>query len=411
MKKAFHVLSFIMALVSTAVFTVCGIYYTNFPENYSLNSSSYPFSINSVVSLHYTNESVQTYANTESDNQSQNAQLMLFDTIPIKDVTVTVNERKYVTLCGIPFGIKMYTKGVLVVKTEDIETPDGVINPSSQADIRSGDVILSINGEEISSNDDIQDIIENSGGNTLTVELQRDDVSLTTELIPVISLDSQEYRAGIWVRDSIAGIGTLTYYDAETGIFGGLGHGICDVDTDVLMPFQSGEILKASISSIRKSTGGVPGSLCGSFTGSGAIGTILCNTESGIYGTMEESPADDTLTPVANRYEIQTGSAQILTTIDGEIPQYYDIEIEFIDYSESGETKNMVICITDERLIEETGGIVQGMSGSPIVQNGKFVGAVTHVFVNDTLRGYAIFAENMLSNNDSIIQSNTELAA
>lgn len=412
MRKAFHVLSIIMAGISTAIFTLCGVYYTNLPENYVLNSNfSNKLQVSSITSLKYTNKLTQKASIQNIESKNYDAQLMLFDVIPIKNATVTVADRKYVIPCGIPFGIKIYTEGVLVIKTGNIDTSLGTVNPAEKANIQSGDIILLINGQKIKNNEDMQNIIKNSDGSSLDIQLKRNNLLISTTLTPVLPIGSQEYKAGIWVRDSTAGIGTLTYYDAETHTFGGLGHGICDNDTEQLMPLQSGEIVKATINSIRKSTSGVPGSLCGSFLGSQGIGNLKSNTEAGVYGTMEQSPSNLAPIPVANRYEIQTGSAKVLTTIDGEKPQYYDIEIESVNCNDKNETKNMIIRITDEKLIEKTGGIVQGMSGSPIIQNGMLIGAVTHVFINDTQRGYAIFAENMLVNNNIIVQTELPLAS
>lgn len=406
MRKIFHRLSAALSLICAGIFTVCGFYYFKFPENYVLNANfSEPFSMDGIASLNYCSRSVSVSAAAQSSSSasSENARLMVFDTIPVKDVTVTISERKYVTPCGIPFGIKIYTEGVLVIKTTEIETGVTSINPSQEADIRVGDIIISINGEKIENNEQLQKHIETSEGEELKVQLKRDNIVMTTTLTAVQEKSSSKYKAGIWVRDSMAGIGTLTYYDSETHTFGGLGHGICDTDTGQLMPLQNGEILKASINSIRKGSCGIPGSLCGCFVGNKAIGKLASNTDAGVYGIMDQSPTSGSLMPVANRYEVKSGKAQILTTIDGGMPQYYDVEIECVDYGEN-ETKNMIIRITDQSLIESTGGIVQGMSGSPIIQNGLLVGAVTHVFVNDPLRGYGIFAENMISNSNIIAQ-------
>lgn len=407
MQKFFHCLSIVLSLFCIGIFTVCGIYYFKFPENYVLNSTfSEQLSMDSIASIRYHFNSISVSASTESN---ENAQLVLFNTVPVKDVTVKISERKYVIPCGIPFGIKIYTEGVLVIKTTNVETKTKTVNPSQQADIRVGDIILSINNQKINNNEELQKCIEASKGKELKVQLKRNNIFITTTLTAVQEKESSKYKAGIWIRDSMAGIGTLTYYDPETHTFGGLGHGICDTDTEYLIPLQNGEILKANINSIRKSSCGIPGSFCGSFVGNKKIGQLISNTDAGVYGIMEQSPIDHELLPVANRYEIKAGKAQILTTVDGETPQYYDIEIESIDYNNG--TKNMVICITDQKLIEKTGGIVQGMSGSPIIQNGQLIGAVTHVFVNDPLRGYGIFAENMISNSNIIAQTCTLSAA
>ena len=198
------------------------------------------------------------------------------------------------------------------------------------------------------------------------------------------------------MRDSTAGIGTITFYNPETGAFGGLGHGICDTDTTELMPLLNGEIVPVTISGVTKGQKGSPGELKGYFASNESVGTLSANVEEGVYGNLDTAPAGSTPLKAAMKQEVKAGAAQILTTIDGSGPQYYDIQVESIDYHENQSSKNMVIHVTDSALLEKTGGIVQGMSGSPIIQNGKIVGAVTHVFVNDPTRGYGIFAENML---------------
>ncbi len=408
MQKFFHGLSVVLSLVCIGIFSICGIYYFKFPENYVLNTGfTEPLPVDNIASICYSFDSISASALTQSN---ENAQLVVFNSIPVKDVTVTISDRKYVMLCGIPFGIKIYTDGVLVIKTTDVQTETQMANPAQQADIRVGDIILSINNQKINNNEQLQKCIEVSEGKELEVQLKRNNIIMTTTLIAVQERTSSKYKAGIWIRDSTAGIGTLTYYDSETCTFGGLGHGICDTDTEQLMPLQDGEILKASINSVRKGSCGLPGSLCGCFIGNKKIGQLISNTDAGVYGIMEQAPINYELVPVANRYEIKTGKAQILTTIDGETPQYYDIEIESIDYSDK-ETKNMIIRVTDPKLIEKTGGIVQGMSGSPIIQNGQFVGAITHVFVNDPVRGYGIFAENMILKSNIIAQRDRLSAA
>ena len=199
------------------------------------------------------------------------------------------------------------------------------------------------------------------------------------------------------MRDSSAGIGTITYYDPQTAQFGGLGHPICDVDTGEIMPLLSGQVVKVVINDVVKGTSGDPGELKGSFASSKDSGTITSNDETGVFGTLYSNPSQNAALPVALKQEITEGAAKIYTTVSGTTPQEYDIEIEKIDISDTGKTKNMIIKVTDPNLLEKTGGIVQGMSGSPIIQNGKLVGAVTHVLVNDPQRGYGIFIENMYS--------------
>ena len=221
-------------------------------------------------------------------------------------------------------------------------------------------------------------------------------------LTPVYSETEGKYRCGLWLRDSTAGIGTLTYADPLNGMFATLGHAICDSETKSVLPVGEGDILSAEISGITKGDKGITGQIKGNF-GNEILGSLLENNEFGVYGTFSDKDIMyGELVPVASQTEIKAGNAQILCNADGNGIESYDIEIEKITYSQSKTSRSMVIEITDEDLIGKTGGIVQGMSGSPIIQDGMLVGAVTHVFLNDPTRGYAIFAETMLSESDRI---------
>lgn len=339
-----------------------------------------------------------------------NGELKLFNSIPIKKVDIKVSNEKYVTPCGTPFGVKLYTRGVMVISMEDIAINGKFLNPAKDAGIQVGDVILSANGAETDTNEQLSKIISSSNGKSIKLKVRRDNVIFSTTLSPV-SCDSTQYRIGIWVRDSSAGIGTMTFYDDDTGCFAGLGHGICDSDAGTILPLLSGDIVTAQISGITKSTAGSAGSLRGYFADDTAIGTILTNSERGVFGKAEKAPIENNEIPIAWKQNIHTGEAKILSTIDGNTPKYYSAWIESVSRNDNQETKNMVIHVTDEELLNKAGGIVQGMSGSPIIQDGKLVGAVTHVFVNDPTRGYAIFAENMYESISEIAQSSIESAA
>lgn len=339
-----------------------------------------------------------------------NGELKLFNSIPIKKVDIKVSNEKSVTPCGTPFGVKLYTRGVMVISMEDIAINGKFLNPAKDAGIQVGDVILSANGAETDTNEQLSKIISSSNGKSIKLKVRRDNVIFSTTLSPV-SCDSTQYRIGIWVRDSSAGIGTMTFYDDDTGCFAGLGHGICDSDAGTILPLLSGDIVTAQISGITKSTAGSAGSLRGYFADDMAIGTILTNSERGVFGKAEKAPIENNEIPIAWKQNIHTGEAKILSTIDGNTPKYYSAWIESVSRNDNQETKNMVIHVTDEELLNKAGGIVQGMSGSPIIQDGKLVGAVTHVFVNDPTRGYAIFAENMYESISEIAQSSIESAA
>lgn len=397
MKKLFKSISYALSGVLVCIFSF-GVYaYEKCPSTINTTNGG---DINIAWDLPITTKIVDgndilntNVSNTNSINQT--GELMLFDCIPIKQVSINYTDIKYVTPCGTPFGIKIYTNGLVVVGISDIETSNGTKNPCKDAGIKEGDIITKINNKNVTTNEDILNAVKNSNGKSLKFSICRNNKNIITNILPVKS-KTGEYKVGLWVRDSCAGIGTLTFYDNDNNKFAGLGHGICDIDTNELMPVLKGEIVKASIISIKKGIVGTPGELCGIFTDNTVIGNVTLNDELGIYGNMDSCPINAKKLPVAKKQQVQKGYAQILTTIDDGEPKYYDIEIVSVDYSENQETKNMVIKIVDEELLNKTGGIVQGMSGSPIIQNEQLVGAVTHVFVNNPTQGYGVFAENML---------------
>ena len=324
------------------------------------------------------------------------AQISLLGVVPVKSIPLEYSqEAPQVLVCGTPFGMKMEAEGVVVVGTADITGNGKSINPAKEAGLEIGDVIYRAGGKEVSENNELAQIFETSRGSPVTIEAERSGQEFTAVLTPVFSEIDGLYKGGLWVRDSTAGIGTLTFYDPDTGTFGGLGHGVCDVDTQELMPLGSGEILPVSISGIVKGQRGAAGELQGYFASDMAMGEMSANTDTGVYGVLFQPPEDAQLLPIAMKQEVRAGEAQILTTIDGGAPQYYDVEIEAVNYDESQKTKNLCLRVTDPELLKKTGGIVQGLSGSPIVQEGKLVGAVTNVLVNNPEKGYGIFAETM----------------
>lgn len=313
--------------------------------------------------------------------------LMLFGTIPIKNVSALSCERPVLVPCGNPFGIKLLTDGVMVV---DLTQINGTC-PARECGIMEGDIIISINGENIRSNSEVCEMIRRSKGRECSVELRRGDESLTAELLPVYS--GGTYKAGMWVRDSSAGIGTLTFYDPKTGRFGGLGHPVCDSDTKEVLPISEGAVGEIEITGFVPSAKGSPGQLLGEFSNDVLLGEITENSAHGLFGTLDNNPSKLPPTELAYRQEIKKGEAEMYCSIDGGDPIPYSIEIEQINLN--GSDHDMIIKVTDPRLLNETGGIVQGMSGSPILQNGRFIGAVTHVFINDPTHGYAIFLDAM----------------
>lgn len=379
MKKFIKCSTSILGVIMTVIFSF-QIYFSNeLPDSYKIVKGE-NLELSQMLSVKST-----------SDNANE-VSLNLLGVIPIKNVTLTEIEDYEVCVSGEIFGIKIFTQGVMVVGISDVETDNGNQNPATNAGIKIGDNILSIDGKQVSSNEDVSQLISESEGKTLTVIISRKGKQNQMKLTPILSKDGA-YKAGMWVRDSSAGIGTMTFYNPVTATYAGLGHAICDVDTGDILPLGDGEIVGAKIQSISKSTDGKSGSICGIFDG-GRLGDLKLNTELGIYGTLDSVSENVNLMKVALKQEIEVGKAQVLCSIDNNSPQYYDCEIIKIKHN-NDLTQNMVIEITDKELLEKAGGIVQGMSGSPIIQNGKLVGAVTHVFVNDTSKGYAIFAENM----------------
>ena len=302
-------------------------------------------------------------------------------------------ERKTVIPCGTPFGIMMLTDGVVVTDFGAVNGRLSQQSPAEAAGVRKGDIVKSVNGVEITDSISIAEAVQLD--HECTIEVLRDGRPMSFSADALISDIDGEYKLGMWTKDSAAGIGTMTYYDPETGIFAGLGHAISEQSSGVMMPLLSGEITAVTITDIIKSSGGIPGELCGAFISSVELGKLTGNTEFGIFGECGTSPILAEPVEIARRSEVKAGKAVILTTTVGMVPEEYDIEIVSLDRSSTSPVRNMTIRITDPELLSRTGGIVQGMSGSPILQNGRLVGAVTHVLVNDPAMGCAVFAVNM----------------
>lgn len=298
---------------------------------------------------------------------------------------------------GMPFGIKFYTEGVTVVGISEVETANGTVNPAADAGLRAKDMILRINGQPLNGAAELTEAIENSGGNSLKLYCKRGLQELEISLTPAFCPAENRYKTGIWVRDSGAGIGTVTFILPETGAFAGLGHGICDADTGALIAMRRGSVSDVTISSVVKGTAGTPGELKGYFN-AGKVGALLGNSACGVWGMFSEVPeCNSEPMSIGLRDEIEDGDAYLMCTLDTNRIERYEIKISNIHREATG-PKCFTVTVTDPDLIAASGGIVQGMSGSPIIQNGKLVGAVTHVLVNDPTVGYGIFLENMLVN-------------
>lgn len=338
------------------------------------------------------------YKNGEKTSYTQNANN--FGILNIKKQNSDLKNKKVVA-CGNSIGVKLYTDGVLVVDITDVTAKDGKkISPAKNAGIKTGDFIRELNGDKITNIDSLKTAVEKLGENKAKIVFVRDGKIKESAILPVKSADDNTLKLGMWVKDSTAGIGTMTFYDKETKTFGALGHGISS-EGGVLMPHLKGSIVKSSIIDVKKGKSGEPGELQGLFLGGDSkIGSITKNIKYGIFGTVEK----DTNIPQTNEFfvasasEITQGEAYILSNISGDEVKEYKVEIQKVMLHNENSTKGMVIKVTDENLINLTGGIVQGMSGSPIIQNGKLIGAVTHVFVNDPTKGYGIFIETMLNN-------------
>lgn len=340
----------------------------------------------------------KTYKFNTIDNGIASVELKLLNLIPIKNIQVNVLDNIYLMPGGNSIGVKLNTKGVLVVALSEICDVNGnKVSPAKDAGIKAGDIIISINGEKIVDADHVVKILNSIKDNKVEVEVQRNKINFSTFVTPVKCKEDNFYRLGVWVRDKIAGIGTLTFYDENTNKFGALGHGITDIDTGSLLEIEDGKIMKARVSSIEVGQKGKPGEIRGIFFETeDTLGEIEKNSVFGIYGNMNAKIEYNKMLPIALQNEVKVGKAYILTTIEDDSIDKYEIEIIKVNNQKEADQKSMVIKITDDRLLKKTGGIVQGMSGSPIIQNGKIVGAITHVFVNDPTKGYGIYIEWML---------------
>ena len=394
MKIAAKTLFFVLALCSMLVFGALIYLEGQLSDSYKI-SEGQSLRIDSSLPI-----SISYKEATAGETQSSyDARVKVFGFIPARNITVDVIDSYNVALLGTPFGIKIYTDGVLVVGFSEVKTDGGKAEPAKSAGIKEGDFIVSLNGTNVYTNEEVMEIIENSMGETITAKLVRNGTKMTVRFKAALSEDGI-YRAGMWVKDSSAGIGTLTFYSPVTNVICGLGHGIADNDTGTLLTLNHGEFVSAKIVSVEKGTNGDPGELKGRFT-SKSLSSFSLNNDTGVYGLAKNSVDTANLIKVAMKQEVKNGAAHILTTIDGEEPQYYSCNIKLRGM---GETQNLLVEVTDKRLLEATGGIVQGMSGSPIIQNGKLIGAVTHVLVDDSKKGYGIFAETMLETAQSVGQ-------
>ena len=362
------------------------------------------------ITIDSQNEILSVSANTGEQTihkiGSEKLTVNLFDKLFIKNIDVSVLPKTTVIPVGNIAGVKLYTSGVLVVGMSEIEGKDNkTYKPYENSGIEEGDTIVKVNNNTISSTDELIKNVNMSNGEKIEIQYIHDEETKECSIMPVKTED-EEYKLGLWVRDSAAGVGTVTFYEPSTQKFGALGHGITDIDTGDLLNIASGEFVTANILNIKKGENGNPGKIQGTVEEQETIGKISKNTEFGIYGKIDNISSlnidKSKEMEVALRDEIELGKATILCSLDNQSVKEYEIEITKIYKDNNYNNKSMEIRVTDEELIEKTGGIIQGMSGSPIIQNGKFVGAVTHVLVNSATEGYAIFGDLMLKQSKEI---------
>ena len=376
-KCAVAFLSAALPLLLTAAF-----YASSLPDRYNVGQGG-EFSLSTLFSV-----SARPTPNDLSAAHGKST-LMLFGSVPIKDVDADITERPMLVPCGEPFGVKLITNGVMVVGLQENCGKCAAKN----CGIQKGDIIISISGTPVSSNEQVGDLITQSHGKPCTVIYLRDGKKMQTQLTP--DPINGEYKAGMWVRDSSAGIGTMTFYEKSSGLFGGLGHPVCDADIKAPLPLSKGRTGNVRLIDFTKSRKGSPGWLSGELADSADTGSVLLNSSCGVFGELWSPPASDhTEVPLGFRQELQNGDAEIYTSTDNAGPEKYKIRISGIDLSGS-KGHDFDIEVTDPELLKKTGGILQGMSGSPIIQNGRLVGAVTHVLVDDPKCGFAVFADRM----------------
>ncbi len=403
--------------------TICMLYalvfiyflseYAAIPENiYMVAGENNSFRLNqpfkaeleadSVETLSINNKRVSENINTELGNEalisSDKAGVagvkVKFLGLPVKKINLNFTPEKKVYAVGRAVGICVNSNGVLVLGTGKVKGENGTFYSPAENILKSGDIIKEINNVKINNKEELNDAVMKSPSSA-NIRFIRDGKEQSCTVYPVKSKDDNNKKLGIWVRDSTQGIGTITYYDSESKKFGALGHPINDVDTGKKIEIKDGEILNVTVDYAEKGQKGKPGSLQGTIDYNGTLGYVYENNDNGIYGTLTEEIKGKYVS-VGYRNSISTGDAVILSNITSENVEEYTIHINSINRYNTSSNKNFVITITDKRLLDKTGGIVQGMSGCPIIQNGKLVGAVTHVFVNNPGRGYGIFIENML---------------
>ena len=412
MKKIKFVLTVFLLLVIYCYI----VFYISIPENiFIMNNEKISLKILPGIELIETtmtnnsnfNESIERVNNVEEKNlikeniNYSNLEVKLFSRITLKNIKVAKLDEVKIVPVGKIIGLKLYTNGVLVVGMSEIDDANNdKAKPYENSDIKPGDIILEIDKKIIEDIDNLKQTVNNSNGKMLEITILRNGKMLNTNIIPVQTEESK-YQLGLWVKDAATGVGTITFYEPQSNSFGILGHGITDSDTNNLINIESGELVTAKVISLKRGEENVPGEIKGTIINSQNIGEIIKNTQFGVFGKLNNLTAlnidKSKAIEVASRDEIKEGEAKILCSINSSnVSKEYKIEIERLYKDNDYNNKSMLIRITDEELLKQTGGIIRGLSGAPIIQNGKFIGAVTNVLVSNPELGYAIFGDMMI---------------
>jgi len=343
--------------------------------------------------------SVMAVANTSEEFDEYILNYRLFNLFNIKSLKVNVIEPDRYFAGGDSLGFSLQSKGIILIGGNYILSNNGIEKPFENSGLMTGDIITHIDGIEINSVSDINSILMNYTGGMLKLQVNRNGDIIYVTILPALDKMTNTYKLGLWVKENAVGIGTLTFINATTNRFGSLGHSINDSQTNECIEVSGGNIYKSRIIGVKKGTSGKAGELIGTFSKENVIGSVDKNCEYGVYGFVDDTNKiikDKTSIMIGGRLSAKPGKATILSCIDGETIEEFDIEIIKTNFQSSSNQKSMVIRVTDKDLIARTGGIVQGMSGSPIIQNNKLIGAVTHVFVNDATKGFGLYIDWML---------------